>query len=179
MPLPGRRPGSARHEKGAIAMSSTSEQASGTGRGPRPAGAYTGYDPYAASYYTGGLTALAGWLLILGGCWSFLVGLAVLAKKSYFTALPGYSYTSHYAYQWTLSGWGWFNLILGIVAVAAGACVLLGQAWARWAGVVLAVISGLGSFLFLPFYPFWSILVIAVDVFIIWALVTARRRQDT
>lgn len=40
------------------------------------------------------------------------------------------------------------------------------------------MISGLGSFLFLPFYPFWSILVIAVDVFIIWALVTARRRQD-
>ncbi len=43
---------------------------------------------------------------------------------------------------------------------------------------MLAVISGLGSFLFLPFYPFWSILVIAVDIFIIWALVTARRRQD-
>jgi hypothetical protein len=42
----------------------------------------------------------------------------------------------------------------------------VGQTWARWAGVVLAVISGLGSFLFLPFYPFWSM------------LVTARRRQD-
>jgi len=50
--------------------------------------------------------------------------------------------------------------------------VLLGQTWARWAGVVLAVISGLAGFLFLPFYPFWPILVIAVDVFIIWALVT-------
>jgi hypothetical protein len=63
--------------------------------------------------------------------------------------------------------------------VAAGACVLLGQTWAWWTGVVLAVISGLGSFLFLAFYPFWSILVIAVDIFIIWALVTARRRQGT
>jgi len=160
-------------------MSSTSEQASGYDRDPRQAGARAAYDPYAASYYTGGLTALAGWLLILGGCWSFVAGLAVVLRKSYFTALPGYSDTVHYAYQWTLGGWGWFNLILGIVVVAAGLCVLFGQAWARWAGVVCAVISGLGSFLFLPFYPFWAILVIAVDVFIIWALVTARQRQDT
>jgi hypothetical protein len=38
--------------------------------------------------------------------------------------------------------------------------------------------GGLGSFLFRPFFPFWPILVITVDVFIIWALVTARRRQD-
>ena len=57
--------------------------------------------------------------------------------------------------------------------------MLFGQAWARWTGVACAVISGLGSFLFLPFYPLWAILVIAVDVFIIWALVTARQRQDT
>ena len=160
-------------------MSSTSEQASGYDRDPRRAGAPAAYDPYAASYYTAGLTAGAAWLLILGGCWSFFTGLAVVVRKSYFTALPGYSDTSHYAYQWTLSGWGWFNLILGIVVVAAGIYVLSGRAWARWTGVVCAVISGLGSFLFLPFFPFWSILVIAVDVFIIWALVTARRRQDT
>ncbi len=161
-------------------MSSTSEQASGYDRDPRRAGASAAYDPYAASYYTEGRTALAGWLLILGGCWSFLAGLAVAVRASYFTAQPGYSNTSHnYAYHWSLSGWGWATLILGIVVVAAGACVLLGQAWARWAGVVLAVISGLASFLSLPFYPFWSILVIAVDVVIIWALVTARRRQDT
>jgi hypothetical protein len=64
--------------------------------------------------------------------------------------LPGYSTTSHYyAYHWNLSGWGWADLILGVVVVvvvvAAGVCVLLGQTWARWAGVVLALISGLGS----------------------------------
>ena len=55
-------------------MSSTSEQASGYQRDPRRAGASAAYDPYAASYYTEGLTALAGWLLILGDCWRFFVG---------------------------------------------------------------------------------------------------------
>jgi hypothetical protein len=54
--------------------------------------------------------------------------------------------------------------------------VLLGQAWARVTGIVLAVISAVGTFLFLPYYPLSSIIVIALDVFIIWALATARRR---
>lgn len=77
-----------------------------------------------------------------------------------------------------LSGWGWANLIFGIVVVAGGVCVLLGYDWARWAGIVLALVGGLGTFLFLPIYPFWSILVIAVDVFIIWALATARKHRE-
>ena len=61
---------------------------------------------------------------------------------------------------------------------AGGVCVLLGYNWARWAGIALAVIGGVGTFLFLPIYPFWSILVIAIDVFIVWALASARRRQE-
>jgi len=142
-----------------------------------PAAGYADYQQYGtdgASGYTG----LAGWLLILGGIWSFFAGLALVANQTYFRSLSGYASTSHYAYQWTLSGWGWANLIFGIVVVAAGICVLLGMNWARWAGLVLAVLSGLGTFMFLPFYPFWSILVIAVDVFIIWALATARKHQE-
>ena len=138
-----------------------------------------GYEPYGYDDSGAGSTALAAWLLILGGLLSFFTGLAVVVRKAYFTSQPGYTSAAHnYAYHWNLTGWGWANLILGVVVVAAGACVLLGQTWARWAGVALAVISAVGSFLFLPFYPFWSIVVIAVDVFIVWALLTARQRQD-
>jgi hypothetical protein len=142
--------------------------------------AYEGSGQYA--YDSGGAsgsTMLAAWLMILGGVWSFLIGLAIVIKKAYFTSLPGYTSAAHtYAYHWNLSSWGWGNLILGAVVVAAGACVLLGQTWARVVGVVLAVISAIGTFLFLPYFPLWSIIVIAIDVFIIWALTTARRRQD-
>lgn len=125
-----------------------------------------------------GYTGLAGWLLILGGIWDFFLGLALVVRSSYFTSLTGYSATHHYPYQWTLSGWGWANLIFGIVVAAVGICLLLGQNWARWAGIAAAVIGGAGTFMFLPFYPFWSILVIAVDVFIIWALATTRRHKE-
>ena len=45
-------------------------------------------------------------------------------------------------------------------------------------GIALVVISGLANFLYLPYYPLWSIIVIAVDVFIIWALMTAPARRN-
>ncbi len=124
-----------------------------------------------------GSTALAAWLMIVGGLASFFIGLAVGINKAYFTTLPGYASASSSRYHWSISGWGWANLVVGIVVVAVGACVLLGQAWARVTGIALAVISAIGTFLFLPYYPLSSIIVIALDVFIIWALATARRRQ--
>ncbi|HUJ05607.1 MAG TPA: hypothetical protein VLX31_05790 [Streptosporangiaceae bacterium] len=162
-------------------MSSTYEQGPGpSGTAPaaseRPS-AYTDYEAYEGRGASGS-AALAGWLLMLGGLWSFFIGLALLNRAAWFRSLSGYSSLTNYTYHWNLSGWGWAHLGLGILVFAAGICVLLGQTWARWAGIVLAVLSGIASFMFLPFYPFWSILVIAIDVFIIWALMTAPEPQD-
>lgn len=141
-----------------------------------PAGGYTTYRSYAEDTASG-YAMLAGWLLILGGMWDFFIGLALLARSAYFTSLSSYTGIHFYSYGWTLNSWGWANLIFGIVVAAAGVFVLFDLDWARWAGIALAVIGGIGSFLFLPIYPLWSMLVIAVDVFIIWALATALMRR--
>jgi hypothetical protein len=118
-------------------------------------------------------------LLILGGLLSFLTGLAILLGKAFFTSQSDYSTIVHnYAFHWDLTGWGWSSLLLGVIVVLVGIFVLLGVTWARWFGVVLALISAAGTFVFLPFYPFWAVIVIALDVFIIWALATARRHRD-
>ncbi len=159
-------------------MSSTYDPGTARGRtaptaGQQP-GAYEEYGTY-QDYGYGDSAAVGGWLLILGGLWGFFVGLSAVISTSYYKSLPAYSSLHNYTYRWNVSGWGWVHLALGILAVAAGACVLLGQGWARWAGMVVAALSAIGSFMFLPFYPFWAILVIAIDVFIIWALATARR----
>ncbi len=141
---------------------------------PRP-----GYEPYSYQDTGFGSTAVAASLLILGGLLEFLTGLAVVIRASYFRSLATYTSTvTSYAYHWNITSWGWLNFSLGILVVLVGVCVLLGQTWARWAGVVVAVMSAIASFLWLPFYPIWSIIVIAIDVFVIWALATARRRQD-
>jgi hypothetical protein len=120
-----------------------------------------------------GFTALAGTLMVLSGLWGVVVGVVALTSGHVYVHSP----TSGYEYHWTLHGWGWGELIFGIVVFAAGVCVFLGMTWARIFGAVLAVISAIGNFMFIPFTPVWSILLIVIDGFIIWALLTPRRTR--
>ena len=114
-------------------------------------------------------SALAGVLMIVGGTIAFLDGLAMVIKGGFFT------FNSGYVYHWSTHGWGWTHLIVGAVIVAAGLCVLLGMVWARAVGVFLAAGAAVVSFLTIPFYPIWSIILVAMYVFIIWALIARRR----
>jgi hypothetical protein len=118
-----------------------------------------------------GLTAFAAALMIVSGIWAFLVGISALAKDRVFVISPDYTY------KIDVTGWGWIHLILGIVVAIGGLCLLLGQTWARMLAVVLAVCSAVAQFLFLPYYPLWSILIIALDVFVIWAVLTGGRSR--
>lgn len=116
-------------------------------------------------------TALAGTLMVLGGLWGVIVGLVSLSRTHVFVSAPPTNYT----YYWTYHGWGWVELILGIVLFAAGVCVFLGMAWARYVGAAVAVLSAIAHFMFLPYSPLWSILMIILNAAIIWALLTPRR----
>lgn len=69
-----------------------------------------------------------------------------------------------------LSTWGWVNLIIGVIVFLSGLGVLSGNVLARFVGVVLAAISLVANFLFLPAYPIWAIVVITVDLLVIYAL---------
>ena len=60
----------------------------------------------------------------------------------------------------------------------AGLCLFMDMAWARVTGIILATISAVANFLYIPYYPLWSIVVIALDVFVIWALMSPRRRYS-
>jgi len=117
---------------------------------------------------------LAGVLMLISGVITFLTGLAGVTHSGWFVSVSG-----TYPYHWTVHNWGWTELVLGAVVVAAGMCVFLGMLWARIVGVVLAVLSAVGSFMFIPFYPLWSIIIIGIDVFVIWALMTTGRRRYT
>lgn len=135
-----------------------------------------GYQPAPAEDYgrglaAGGFIALAAVLMIMSGLWSFFVGITGVLSGGFYLAVRNYTFS------YGIHAWGWTHLIIGAVIFAAGVCLLLGMMWARVVGVVLATISGLANFLFLPHYPLWSIIVIALDVFIIWALVTGGSRR--
>ncbi len=79
-------------------------------------------------------------------------------------------------FQFDVTTWGWIHLLFGILVALAGVFLLQGAVWARTIGVILAGFSALLNFIWLPYYPLWGIVVIALDVFVIWAL-TAHGRD--
>ena len=69
-----------------------------------------------------------------------------------------------------MTTWGWVHLILGIVVFIAGISLLSAQVWARTVAVIVATVSIIVNFAWLPWYPLWSLLIIAIDVAVIWAV---------
>ena len=69
-----------------------------------------------------------------------------------------------------LAAWGWLHLVLGVVAVIAGYGVIVGERWAQIVGIVLAGVSAIVNLAYIAAYPLWSVIVIAVDVIVIYAL---------
>jgi hypothetical protein len=67
------------------------------------------------------------------------------------------------------------HLILGAAVALTGFGVLQGMTWARVLGIVLAGLSIIANFMFLPHYPLWSLVVIALDIVVIAALVREQR----
>ncbi|MHB8792483.1 MAG: DUF7144 family membrane protein [Thermoleophilia bacterium] len=113
-----------------------------------------------------GYTAFAGLMMVLIGFFHALAGIAAIWENQF------YAVTDNYIFQFDVTTWGWIQLIGGAVVLLAGFGVFSGALWARIVGVIVAAISGLISFMFLPYSPVWSILIIAVDVAVIWALTT-------
>jgi hypothetical protein len=117
-----------------------------------------------------GFTYFAAFMMILAGAFDALQGFAAIVKQSYYVVAP------NYVYKFIVTTWGWINLILGIVILLAGAALLSGAVWARTIGVLMAILVGIANFMWLPYYPVWSIIVIAICVIIVWAL-TAHGRD--
>lgn len=140
---------------------------------PRPAPGYDDMTAPAAGAagMAMGLTLAAAVLLTVSGIWNFLEGLAGVIKGQFFVITNG----GNYIYSFSTTGWGWTHLFLGVVVAAVGVSLFWDQWWARAAAVVIAALSAVGNFLFIPYTPVWSIVVIALDVFVIWALLTPRR----
>ena len=117
-----------------------------------------------------GVTVFAGVMMIVGGGFQAFEALAAIVNDKYLVVAPDY------IYSFDLTAWGWIHLIIGLALVLIGICLLMGQGWAKIAGIVVAGIAALANFTWLPYAPFWAIIVIAIDVLVIWALVSSRQQ---
>lgn len=111
-----------------------------------------------------GIAYFAGTILVTAGILQLLNGIAAISKGDFFVRAP------NYVYDIDISTWGWIHLIIGVVLIVVGVGVFLGQTWAMATALVLAVLSLIANFMFIPYYPLWSLLIIVLDILVIWAL---------
>lgn len=117
-----------------------------------------------------GWVVFAGVILMISGIFSAIQGLvAVIGPDSYYVVTEGS------LWLFDVAGWGWWNLIIGVLLVLTAVALFAGQTWARIVAVVLAVLSAVGQLLLIPAQPWWSLIVIAIDVLIIYALIVHGR----
>jgi hypothetical protein len=106
----------------------------------------------------------AGVIMIMAGAFWALEGLAGIVKGTFYVRAGHYFITS------SASSWGWIHLILGVLVCLAGFGVIAGATWARVVGIALVSLSAIANFLVIPYYPFWAIIVIALNVWVFWSL---------
>ena len=119
-----------------------------------------------------GVTVTAAVILILGGVLHAMQGVVGLANNEFYVT------TQKWVFQFDATTWGWVQIVVGLIAILAGAGLLAGSVWARTLGVIIAAVSIIANFLWLPYYPVWAVVIIAFDLFVIWAL-TAHGRDIT
>ena len=111
-----------------------------------------------------GWTGFAGVMLVVAGVFDIIQGIVAIAEDQFFVI------TEDWVFQFDVTTWGWIHLILGIVLILSGVGLFSGNVLARTVGVAVAAVTMVANFAWLPYYPIWSIIVIAICIAVIWAL---------
>jgi hypothetical protein len=116
------------------------------------------------------MVVFAAVLLGMLGLFNIIDGIAAIARSSVFIGNARYVFGD-------LRTWGWVALILGVLQALVSIGVLAGNQAARWTGVALIGLNTIGQMFFLPGYPFWSLMIIAVDIVALWGLCAYGSRE--
>jgi hypothetical protein len=128
----------------------------------------TQHDPRQAErevsgWATGGI-AFAATMAILIGTFQVMEGLVAVLNDEFFVV------TRNYTFDLDVSTWGWIHLIIGVVMLVVGFGLYSRATWAGVVAIVVAMLSAVSNFFFIPYYPIWALVVIGLNIWIIWAL---------
>jgi hypothetical protein len=118
-----------------------------------------------------GLIIFAMALLIVLGVFNVIYGIAAIARSHVFVANARFVFSD-------LRAWGWVALIIGILQLLAAIGVMAGNQLARWFAVGVVALNTIAQMLSIPAYPFWSLMIIAVDVVALWGLCLYGSREN-
>ena len=111
-----------------------------------------------------GWTACAAIMMLVTGIWWLIAGLVAVFEDTFFVV------TEDYIFKFDATVWGWIHIGLAVLVMAAAYGLFVAATWARVVGVIMAVLSGLLAFAWIPYYPVWGILFVVASVFVVWAL---------
>ena len=114
--------------------------------------------------WAGGLSLAAAAILLIVGILEFFQGLSAVVTDDIFVVGP------QYIYQFDVTSWGWIHLIIGIIVALTGFALFFGVTVARVLAIVFLSLSVIANFLWIPYYPWWSITLIALGIIGIWAV---------
>ncbi|MFF2389274.1 hypothetical protein [Agromyces sp. NPDC058104] len=116
-------------------------------------------------------TGWVGWgyfaaiMLLVAGIFDAIYGLmAIIGPDS------AYFVTNEGLFLMNVAGWGWWHLLIGIVLILASLALFAGATWARVVAIILAIVNAIGQLFLLPAQPWWSLIVIVLDILVIYAL---------
>ena len=118
-----------------------------------------------------GWVVFAGTIAVISGIFTIIQGLVALFDDQYFVVARGELLLLDF------TAWGWIHLVVGVVMVLVGFGIIRGSPWGLVGGVVLAGVQAILQLGFLAAYPIWSILIIALDVVVIYALIVHGREM--
>jgi hypothetical protein len=114
--------------------------------------------------WTAGVALFAAVTMVIIGIFQAISAFAAILQNHIYTAV------GDYVFRLNIAAWGWVHLLIGILVAVAGVFVYAGSLWARTVGIVMVSVSAVENFIFMPYYPIWSLLIVALDVLVIWAL---------
>jgi hypothetical protein len=118
-----------------------------------------------------GLVYFAAIVLLVLGFFNMIYGIAAIANSHVFTA------NAHYVIG-DLRAWGWVTLILSVLQLVAAGGILAGNQLARWFAVAVVGLNAIDMMFFVPAYPFWALMIIAVDVVALYGLCAYGSREN-
>ena len=118
-----------------------------------------------------GLVLFAAILLLMVGFFNMIYGIAAIANSHVFVA------NAHYVFA-NLRTWGWITLIIGVLQLLAAGGIVTGNQLARWFAVAVVGLNAIDMMFFAPAYPFWALIIIAVDIVALYALCAYGSREN-
>jgi hypothetical protein len=112
-----------------------------------------------------GFTVFAATMMIVVGFFQFFEGLAAVIQDDFFVL------GRKYAFDLDVSTWGWIHMICGALVIIGGMGLFSGAMWAKVIAIIALMAQMLLNFFYIPYYPVWSLLIIAVAIVCIWAIV--------